>query len=158
VIGVNAIALILIAAFATDRVVSAILFLLSYIGAWRHRFPDPEIVKPEARNAAEKKQKVIYFVFAGAVGILLAYFAQVRVLMSLGVPAGTPLDVILTGLILAGGSDQVADILKMAGGRPGGEKAAASSPIEIKGTLTLEQPTGAAHVVGTEPVNPQERA
>ncbi len=148
--GVNAIALVLIASFAIDQIVSGILFLLSYSREWNRRFPDPALLEGEGRTAAEKKRKVVYFVFAGAIGtVVLAYFGQVRVLTSLGVPASPFLDVLLTGLILMGGSDRVADLLKMGGGRPDGEKTPSARPIEIRGTLTLEQPRGVAQVAGT---------
>jgi len=144
--GVNAIALVLVASFAIDRVVNGVLFLVSYSEFWRRKFPDPALVDADRRVAAQKKQKLIYFVFAGLLGtVLLAYFGQVRVLSSLGVPANPYLDVFITGLILMGGADRVAELLKATGaGGAGAERSPSSGPIEIKGTLTLEQPSSVA--------------
>jgi hypothetical protein len=39
--GVSAVALVLIVSFAVDRIVTAILFLLSYNAQWNRRFPIP---------------------------------------------------------------------------------------------------------------------
>lgn len=156
--GVNAIALVLIASFAIDRIVNGILFVLSYIDWWNRRFPDPARLDGEQRTAAERRAKVVYFVIAGVIAtFVFAYFGQVRVLTALGIPASPFFDVLLSGLILMGGSDRIADVLKMASGGGGGgaaERAAATRPIEIKGTLTLEQPHGATHVAATGPGYP----
>jgi hypothetical protein len=140
--GVNAIALVLVASFAIDRIVNFLLFALSYNRWWKHRFPEPESVKGSAAQiAAEKKHKAVYFALAAPIGIIvLSYFGQVRVLNSLGVPAAPILDIFLTGLVLMGGADRIAEIMKMAGVGGGagiGEKTQPPHSIEVKGTLTL---------------------
>lgn len=153
--GVNAIALVLVASFAIDRIVNVLLFALSYSRWWNHRFPEPASVKGSAAQmAAEKKHKAAYFGLAAPIGIiLLSYFGQVRVLNSLGVPAAPILDIFVTGLVLMGGADRIADIMKMAGvggGTGSGEKTQSPHPIEIKGTLTLPQPDGSARLEATK--------
>ena len=139
--GMNAIVLIVIASFAVDRVVGGILFMLSFNRRWRVWFPAPLTVDEAARPMAERRLKLIYFTLAGIIGTaVLAYFGQVRVLLSLGVPAKPAFDVIVTGLVLMGGADKVADLLKLAQGKPNAGAAASPRPLEITGTLTLQQP------------------
>jgi len=136
--GISVIAFVLVGSFAIDRIVTFLLFLLSLNRRWSARFPKPEfIADPAARAKAEDKQKVIYFVFAGALAIpLLAGYGQVRVLEALGFQTNFILDTIVTGLSLMGGSDRVAELLKMPGA-PGVSKPE-PRPITIQGTLVLQ--------------------
>jgi hypothetical protein len=85
--GVSAIALVVIASFAIDRVVNGLLFLLSFYKKWAQWFPEPKLIDdPAARFAAEKRQKLIYFVLAGFFGmIVLAGLGHVRILAAMGV-------------------------------------------------------------------------
>ena len=136
--GVSGIAVVLIASFAIDRIVSGLLFVASLFAARSRVFPDPALLESgPARSRAEKKQKVLYFLLAGvlAMGVVGAV-GNVRILSALGFSTHWLLDIIFTGLLLMGGADRVAELLKMAGA-PGGEKPA-SRPIEITGRLTLE--------------------
>lgn len=141
--GINAIAVIAIASFAIDRVVSGLLFLLSFNKQWVIMFPDPELVTgtPEAIKRAQKKQKLLYFTVAGVLAIVvLSYFGNVRILHYLGFELNPKLDILLTGLILMGASDRVSDLLKGMTGGGEGPKAVQqeSHPVEIRGTLLLE--------------------
>jgi hypothetical protein len=162
---VNVLVLILVASFAIDRIVTGILFLLSFSSAWTRRFPEAALLdEGAARKQAEKKQKLIYFVLAGVLGIvMLAGFGNIRLLDALGVqppkPAPDPdspgfatslfqwLDKILTGLILMGGAERISKVLKEHG-LPGAEKPA-SRPIEITGKLILEDEAGKKIVAGS---------
>jgi hypothetical protein len=73
--GVNAIALVLVASFAIDRIVNFLLFALSYNGRWDRRFPEPASVKGSAAQmAAEKKRKAVYFALAAPIGIIAFLF------------------------------------------------------------------------------------
>lgn len=85
--GVSAIALVLIASFAIDRVVNGLLFLLGFTKKWAHWFPEPKLIdEPAQRMAAEKRQKLVYFVLAGFFGmIVLAGIGHVRILTAMGV-------------------------------------------------------------------------
>ncbi len=152
--GISAIAVILIASFAIDRVVTGLLFLLSFVKSWRQYFPDPTAQEGEERAASERKLKLAYFVFAGILGIaLLGGYGKMRIFAASGFP-DVPwwLDALATGLILMGGADRVAAFLNMGG--PLGEKAA-PQPIQISGKIVLEdsgnkvstKETGASTVV-----------
>ncbi len=142
--GVSAIVVVLIASFAIDRIVTGLLFLLSFIKPWSRAFPDPATTKDTLeRVSAVKKQKLIYFVFAGILSGLIVYFGQVKIFDALGFEGKDEYDIldnIITGLILMGGSDRVAAVLKTPGA-PGIDKSA-PHPIEITGRLTLEEEGG----------------
>jgi len=123
---VSAIALILIASFAIDRVVTAIMFLLTFAG-WA---PDP--VKEE------QKYKLIYYLIGGALGIfVLGHFGQVRLLTAMGIPIDRYLDTGLTGIVLVGGADRIAGLLKP-GSAPQVEQPPAPPPVVITGKLVLD--------------------
>lgn len=144
--GPTAVAAVLIASFAIDRIVSGSLFLLSYINLWARFFPDPLLLADSSeRIKAEKKQKLVYFVFALilAVGVL-AGLAQVRVFTKLGFTDTTTaqkiLDIALTAIVLVAGADRLAALMALGGGSSATK--ASSQPIEITGTLVVEQGHG----------------
>jgi hypothetical protein len=142
--GVSAIAIIMISSFAIERIVTGLLFLLSFFKPWTRAFPNPMIVSEIAeRSSAEKKQRLIFFVFACLLGIpVLAGYGQVRILRAVlgNENINYILDTIVTGLTLAAGSDRIADLLKMHGA-PGREKPE-TRPIEVIGKLILEEEAG----------------
>lgn len=164
---VSLLLMIVLAAFVIDRIVAALLFLISFTAAWNKRFPDPVTIEsPDVRRAVEKKQKLIYFVLASFLALVfLLGFKEVGVLKALGfqntenitastvattVAAMTPDpnaippdpdrrtfgDFLLTLLILVGGAENIAKLLKSHGDFGRQEKE--SQPIEITGKLTLE--------------------
>src|SRR6266849_81197 len=111
--GVTVVAVILIASFAIDRVVSALLFLLSLSKS----FPEP----------ASKKYQVWYFCIAGILAIfVIAYWGNVRILAAVGYPPdpNPVLDALLTGIVLVGGAERLATMLKL----PGAAGAGPSDP------------------------------
>ncbi len=140
--GVTAIAMMLIASFAIDRVVVGLLFLLSFLPSWQRVFPEPTLLAdPAARARAERKRKLIYFVFAGVLaGLFLAGYGQDRILKAAGFSINPTLDSILTGLILMGGADRMTELLKMIGVQNAEKPAAPARPIEITGRVILEEP------------------
>jgi hypothetical protein len=135
--GVTAITMVLIASFAIDRIVTAVLFLLSFVGA----APDPaSAADAAARASAERKYKLLYFTLAGALGVLvLGFYGQMRILSALGLPTNPVLDTVLTGIVLMGGADRIAAFLKVPGAAEAEQPAA--QPIQITGTLKLEEGT-----------------
>ena len=141
--GVSAVLVILIASFAIDRGVTAILFVLDSIGVLR--FPDPETGDDAAARASvTRRLKWWRFgfsaVFAGGV---LAWFGNVHLMAAVGFPTVNPyVDVLITTVILVGGSDRVTDILKATGMPHGGGVESARQPIEITGKLVLEDSSG----------------
>jgi hypothetical protein len=137
--GISTLVLILILSFAIDRVVKALLFLLSFAGLWTKRFPDPLLLEdPTQRAKAEKQQKLIYYTFAGLLGlIVVAIYGNVRVFQALGYQAANVgLDAIATGIILMAGSDVISKVMQVSG--MGGTSESSSQPIEITGKLILE--------------------
>ena len=169
---VNVILMIVLAAFVIDRLVAALLFLLSFSPSWVKRFPDPLSVDgPAAKRAAYKSQKLIYVILATilafafletykSVGVLSALKFQTEE-ASTGEPATDPTkatsppgatdatppdtenkpkrttgDFLLTLLILVGGAENIAKLLKGYGAPETARTA--SQPIEITGKLTLE--------------------
>jgi hypothetical protein len=157
------IALIVILSFAIDRIVTGLLFLLSFNKSWCARLPEPATVEPgPARVAAAKKYKLIYSLLAAFLAIVIvAGFANVRVLSTLGVtPHEWPFlkgrflgealvtllgyafvitDVLITGLILTAGADRVAQLMKWLGGQGGSLEKSEPKPIEVTGMLVLEE-------------------
>ena len=91
---VSVIVMIVLAAFVIDRIVAAILFLISFNKSWATRFPDPASVEsPEPRRTVEKKQKLIYFVLATLFAfVFLLSFKQVGVIKALGFHQADPVE------------------------------------------------------------------
>ena len=152
--GVGALALVVIGSFAIDRIVTGSLFLLSFSQTWTRRFPEPaSLADGPTRVLAEKKAKLIYFAFAAFLGIVvIAGCGNVTILTAMGVQpkwAAEPglgswlfwlLDSLFTGLLLIGGADRIAQVIKMPGA-PGVEKPE-PKPIQITGKLIIEDPAG----------------
>ena len=146
--GVTAIAMILIASFAIDRIVVGLLFLFSFLPSWQRVFPEPTLLAdPGARARAERKRKLIYFVFVGVLaGLFLVGYGQDRILKAAGFSINPILDTILTGLILMGGADRMTELLKMIGVQTAEKPEAPARPIEITGRVTLEEPADKVEV------------
>jgi hypothetical protein len=134
--GVSVLALIVVASFVIDRVVSGVLFVASLA----NMAPDPEGANSAAaRVHAEKIYKLVYFLLAGLLVVaVLVYFPDIRVLPSLGVQAPI-LDKLVTGLLLVGGAERLSQFIQTPGG---GQKSESKPeppppPIRVEGTLTL---------------------
>jgi hypothetical protein len=137
--GVTLLAVIVIGAFAIERITHGMLFLLDLLDFtwWRRLSEDPALqADPIARAAAERKRTFTYFVLAFALGLVLTGFGKLRVLNAVGIETTWYFDVVLTALILVGGADRVAELLKVPGARSG-EKAV-ERPVQVSGTLVLE--------------------
>lgn len=138
--GVSAIALVLFASFAVDRIVTGTIVLLSFLPIWRRTFPDPETLSdPGDHTRAKRRRQVAYFVFAAILAIgVLAGFGQVRLLSAmLGKDVHVILDTLVTGLTLVAGADRIAAFLQLSANARSGKSA--SRPIEITGRLTLDR-------------------
>lgn len=90
--GLTVITLIVVLAFAIDRITAGILFLLSFNTSWNKKFPEPILQETvSSRLAADKRQKLIYFILAASLAVLILFFAdQVRVLSALGFQSSRP--------------------------------------------------------------------
>jgi hypothetical protein len=149
--GFSAIALVLVVSFAIDRLVRGLLFVLSYSSAWARRFPDPAFNNGPVSAEAERNRRLIYFVLAGSLGMIaLGWVGQVRILSALGFTnVNRWLDILVTGLILAGGAERTEQVLKSLGASGGSTEAASREPIEIRGKLTIDG-EGKTAIVGAE--------
>lgn len=137
--GVTALAALIIASFAIDRLVTGILFLLSFASFWTRRFPDPTLQTDlTLRSQAEKRNKLVYFTLAAAFGgFVLAYWGNVRLMQALGFQTGRLLDTLITALILVGGAERLSGVLKLPTERR--EEQASVQPVQITGTLIMQE-------------------
>jgi hypothetical protein len=141
--GISALAAVLIAAFLIERTVTGIFFTLSFSRAWTARFPDAALVTdPAARAKADRDRKLIWFLIASCVAVILTFVAHIRIFGPIGF-ARIPvvLDKLLTGLTLVAASDKLAEILKLGTGKPAEES---NQAIEVKGTLVVQEPSRGA--------------
>ncbi len=134
--GVSVTALMVLVAFAIERVTTAVLFLLSCNRRWR-RLLAGSSVPAQDPGAFERHQKIFYFFLAGAFAIAVVLLsARVRVLSALDVDAPAVLDVCLTWLVLVAGADRISELV----GKPdAGAAEPASKPLVVEGTLTLKE-------------------
>jgi hypothetical protein len=139
--GFSALALVIVVAFAIDRLVRGLLFALSYWPLWARMFPDPALDGAPDSAPAERNRKLIYFALAGSLAVIaLAWVGGVRILTALGFTNVNPwLDVLITGLILAGGADRTEHILRSVGASGPTAEAKQSAPIEITGRLMVTE-------------------
>jgi hypothetical protein len=136
--GVSVIAFVLLLAFAIDRVVAGILFMLSWSARWRKFCPDADEVPERLQKAAARKQKLVYFVVAAPFSVLLLYFVNSGVLSQFGMKSDS-LDLFLTALIVMGGAERVSEFSNAFSTE--GSKVVSEPPLQISGTLTLEEGT-----------------
>lgn len=137
----GAIAVILIASFAIDRIVGGLFFLLSYSEDLRPLIGgDSPTAEPDP--LAARTRRLIYALTGGYLGtVVIAGIMRVRLfeVVQIAMPEkpNALLDTLLTGLILAAGADRLAEALKLFGeGGAAGKKS--ERPIEITGKLVLE--------------------
>jgi hypothetical protein len=135
--GLSVLVMILVLSFAIERLVKAVLFLLSF-----SVLQGPETIEdPGNRIKAEKRQTLIFFALAGFLGlIVIALYGDIRVLKALGYESKKGLDAFVTGIVLMGGSDFIGKVLDISG--IGGATASKAQPIEITGKLVLEGGAG----------------
>src|ERR1700746_732527 len=141
--GINLLTILLIAAFAIERLSAGILFLLQLF----HLIADPDLVEDAAQRAEVKRRYTLFHFVVSAVLVifLLVYMGDFRFLDALGLGNRTDLshvplflDHFLLALVLVGGAEQMSSFLKMVGALRGGGDAKAAQPIEVKGKLILE--------------------
>jgi hypothetical protein len=146
--GINVLAMLLIAAFAIERITSGILFLLEFF----HVLPDPEsFEKPQRERLKRKRALWSFLISAGLTVLLLLYIpSEFGFVNALGVGTGIPplLDRILLGVVLLGGSERMSVFLKMVGAPGGDAGSGGAQAVEVSGKLTLEDPGDKARVAG----------
>jgi hypothetical protein len=128
--GVTATALMVLAAFAVERVTNGLLFLLSLSPKWRGL-----LAGNSKSDESEKRSKLVYFAFAGAfVLIVLMVTPEIRILNVLNIESSDLIDIGLTWLLMVAGSDRIGELVK---GGSSGTPEKSTSPIEIKGSVRL---------------------
>ena len=147
----NSIALILIASFAIDRLVTGLFFLFSFSPDLHPLLNETVTQAPVRDDRAARTQRLIYSLLAGYLGTVIVagmlnirLFAMSKYAISATDTPGVLLDTLLTGLILAAGADRLAEALKLFGGGPGGIEKKEERSIEISGKLVLERQNAAA--------------
>lgn len=130
----TALTIILICAFAIDRLVTVLMFLLR---ARRRGGTSKEEEVAKNLESDKKRERLIYILLAGILGLLLGYFGNIRLLEGLGFSNDVWVNVILTALITTAGSDSIAMLMKRMGIGSGPE--AESKPLEVRGNLVLER-------------------
>ena len=149
--------IILIAAFAIDRIVRGLFFLLSYNPDLRGILNPESMRDPEQRAAAARLYRLVYAICAGYIGIVLVAghmgirltkIAALDLDQSVGPVTGNLLDVVITGLLLSGGADGLAEALKLYSGKESKSPEGAERPIEITGKVVIEQAAAASAGAG----------
>jgi hypothetical protein len=138
--------LILVLSFATDRLVKGLLFLLAQIPPWARRFPDPRLIADKQQQiVAADRTKLIYAVLVALIaGAAVIAYQDLRIIRMLSGPqVPRAIDVLVTVIVVMGGSDLVSRILQISGmGEIGAGTAGTgqNQPVEISGRLVLESP------------------
>jgi hypothetical protein len=139
--GLGALALIVVASFVIDRVVSAVLFFALLV----HMIPDAESMEAGPKRLTAKRiYKLLYFLLAALLVIGVLYsFPSIRILKQMGVTElPTALDLLVTGLLFVGGAEKLSQFIQAPGGAD--EKAAPQPeppPVRVEGSLTLLRPS-----------------
>jgi hypothetical protein len=133
---VSVVAMLVLAAFALERVTTGVFFLLSFYGPWKERFPEPaSVADAGARSDAERRSRLSYFGLAGSMALLMVLLSpEIRVLHAMDMTAPALLDIGLTWLVLVAGSDRIGDLVK---DRGIGAAERPPRPIQIEGSVTL---------------------
>jgi hypothetical protein len=150
----SALVLILVLSFAADRLAKGLLFVLSLSPFVSRAFPDPKLVEAgEKRVRAARRGLILYTVVVGSIaGAAIYFFPEIRIIEMLSGPQTHAfIDIVVTVIVVMGGSDLVGRIVQVSGlgegpAAPGG--AGRNDPIEISGRLTLENPVVAGSPVG----------
>jgi hypothetical protein len=143
--GISLLTMLLVAAFAIERIGAGILFLLGMLNL----LADPEAYPDPVKRAAVKRKYVFYhfLVSAALVILVLLYVGDFRFLDALGLGNRADLsrvppwlDHLLLGVVLIGGAEQMSAFLKMVGAPASGAGDVKAQSVEVSGKLTLEEP------------------
>ena len=146
--GISVAVMIVIAAFAIERIGGALLFLLSYVPQWNEFLPDARLVEGQARQIElERRHKLVSVVVASALAIPIVWMFGIEILKNLGAQEISPLwDRLFSVVVLVAGSDQIRALIK------GGEGAHAAppppEPIHVTGSLILHEESETRRVRG----------
>jgi hypothetical protein len=115
------------------------LFLLSLLDSWDVHFNPVKQSNDVDRDRVQRNQKLAYFALAGlcAAVVIVAFDGQ-GILRHVGFQ-NYWIDVFLTIIILMGGAERLAELLKTPAA-PGVSAAHEEPPIRITGTVELKDP------------------
>ncbi len=142
--GISLLTMLLIAAFAIERISAGILFLLGMFKV----FADPDSFDDAAKRAIAKKKYTLYHFLVSTLLVILVllYVGDFRFLDALGLGNRTDLsrmpllmDHLLLGVVLIGGAEQMSAFLKMVGAPGASARDVGVQPVEVSGKLTLEE-------------------
>ncbi|MEY1557313.1 hypothetical protein AB3Y40_16900 [Yoonia sp. R2331] len=143
----SALVLIMILAFSADRLTKAIMFVLAFVPRWQRYFRDPEIISNRVEKYKMRNRYLIaYTVIVGVIACSAVFwFDDLRILTRLsGNNVDASIDIVVTTLVVMGGSDLVSRLVQISGiGEMGaaaasGDRSERNKPVEIVGRLVLE--------------------
>jgi hypothetical protein len=127
--GVTTATMLLLAAFAVDRIVSAVIFIV---------FRPRRSRETQDIERAAWSQKLWYFIVASILAAaILAATSKVRLLQAMGMVYDTSealdkfVDLVLTFMVLVGGAERISALLQSSA------PASTPEPLEVQGTITL---------------------
>jgi len=148
--GVSVVALLLLAAFVIERVVSAVLFVLPTVGICLEA-TQIEVVPSQTeaerqrhelwlKQRERRRQRTIaylrFFLSGAFAAAIIWQYPTLQVLHLFGLKPANWLDWLVTGVVLLGGAERIAAFVKPPQAVPQGK--AKEPPVEVTGTLTLE--------------------
>ena len=108
------------------------------------------MVDASRRQANERNRRVVLFALGALIAVVGAILADLKLLEQIrmqGVPALA--DQIVTGLLIASGADPIRELVQERGRRR--EAAAQPAPLQVTGTLVLQQAPEAASEIPKAP-------
>ncbi len=130
---VSVTALVVLVAFAIERVTTSVLFIVPQ--RWRKVLRIDSEVEAK-RGEAERRYKLYYYSLASVLALAVLLLSPgMRVLQALEVDASPILDIGLTCLILVAGADRIGTFFESKGAHVEEEP----KPIQIEGTLMLKE-------------------
>ncbi len=145
----NAITIILVAAFAIERIVAGVFFLLSYSAGLRPLLCGETSHHEAAHERAVKTRKLIQALLSGYLGIIVIagilkihLFQMMHFHLAGDQEPNAFLDMLITGMIVAGGAGPIAEGLKAFSDSIAEKET--DRPVELTGKLILEQGSSSA--------------
>ena len=146
--GISVAVMILIAAFAIERIGGALLFLLSYVPSWNEFLPDVRLAEGQAHQIElERRHKLVSVFIASALAVPIVWMFGIEILKNLGAQDIPPLwDRLFSVVVLVAGSDQIRALVK--GGEGTHASPPPSDPIHVTGSLILHEKSDTRRVRG----------
>ena len=126
-------------AFMVERLTNGVALMLGYSAWWRERMEISGVEEPDVRSRNERNRRVAMFGIGVVLAVPGALFMGIDILAQLQLP-GLPEQVgkVVTGLLVASGADPIREFVRSRDLRDR-QKAAAPQPVQVAGTLVLQQ-------------------